>query len=66
MSASLFSTHDHKSVALVTMGYAGQSVDEAVARFANKLKASFTGYPCVGWHMDAPIDDKKIEAMKSE
>jgi hypothetical protein len=66
MSASLYSTHDHKSVALVTMGYAGQSADEALGRFVAKLKTSFPGYPCVGWHMDAPIDDKKIEAMKRE
>ena len=63
MSASLYSTRDHKSVALVTMGYAGQSADEALGRFVAKLKASFPGYPCVGWHMETKLDDKKIRAM---
>jgi hypothetical protein len=66
MSASLFSLRDHHSVALVSMGYGGESADEALAKFVEKLQKTFTGFPCVGWHMDVAIDDKKIHAMQSE
>ncbi len=67
MSASLFSLSEHKTVAVVTMGYAGTSGAEALQMFVRKLRESFEGAPCVGWHMaDAPIDEKKIKEMTHE
>ena len=66
MSASLFSLHDHRSVALVNMGYSGASGAEALQKFVAKLRESFTGFPCVGWHMDTPIDEKKIHELSTE
>ncbi len=66
MSASLFSLHDHHTVALVSMGYSGQSGAEALQKFVEKLRESFAGDSCVGWNMDSPIDQKKIEAMTHE
>jgi hypothetical protein len=67
MSASLFSLREHKTVAVVTMGYAGTSGAEALQIFVRKLRESFGGAPCVGWHMaDAAIDEKKIKEMTHE
>jgi hypothetical protein len=66
MSASLFSLHDHRSVALVSMGYSGTSGAEALQKFVAKLRESFGTLPCVGWHMDAPIDEKKIHELSTE
>jgi hypothetical protein len=66
MSASLYSVHDHRTVALVNMGYSGTSGAEALQKFAAKLRDSLPGLPCVGWNMNAGIDEKKIQALGSE
>jgi hypothetical protein len=66
MSASLFSLHDHHTIAVVSMGYAGTSGAEALQKFVAKLRESFGALPCVGWHMDAPIDEKKIKELTHE
>jgi hypothetical protein len=64
MSATLFSLKDRHTIAEVSMGYGGESADEAIAKFVEKLRSVFTGYPCVGWHMNAGVDQKRIRAMK--
>ncbi len=65
MSATLYSPQEHRTIADISMGYGGESADEAVTKFVNKLRSSLVGYPCVGWHMaTASIDDKKIREMK--
>jgi hypothetical protein len=66
MSASLFSVREHKSVALVSMGYSGQSGSEALQKFIAKLREALPNLPCVGWHLDTPIDEKKIREITRE
>jgi hypothetical protein len=67
MTASLFSPRDHRSVALVTMGYSGHSGAEALQRFVAKLHEAFPNVTCAGWHMnDVPIDEKKIHELKDQ
>jgi hypothetical protein len=66
MSATLFSLKDHRVVADVSMGYGGESADEAVAKFVAKLRSQLTGFPCVGWNMKVAIDEKKIRDLKAE
>jgi hypothetical protein len=66
MSASIFSVHDHRSVALVSMGYSGTSGADALQKFVAKLRESLPTFPCVGWHMDTPIDEKKIQEITKE
>jgi hypothetical protein len=66
MSASLFSVREHRSIAMVSMGYSGQSGAEALQKFVAKVRESFPGLSCVGWHMETPIDDKKIRAITRE
>ncbi len=58
ISASLFSSPQHQSVAQVSMAYRGASEDEALTKFVEKLAASFPGAACRGWRPDAlPTED---------
>jgi len=66
VSATLFSPHDHRSVGLVSMDYAGSSANDAFARFAQKLSASLPGASCAGWHWDVPVDEKAIRDLKED
>ena len=66
MSASLFSVQEHRSIAMVSMGYSGQSGAEALQKFVAKVRESFPGLSCVGWHLDTPIDEKKIREITRE
>jgi hypothetical protein len=66
MSASVFSLKDHKTTALINMGYSGQSADVALTKFVDKLKTQLAGFPCVGWNGGAEIDVKKIKELESQ
>jgi len=58
ISASLFSSPQHQSVAQVAMAYKGASEDEAIAKFVAKLSESFPGAVCRGWKPEAlPTED---------
>jgi hypothetical protein len=60
VSASLFSIAQGRSVALYGMQYSGDSVDDAIAQFANQLARSLPGAQCAGWDWDAKIDPDRI------
>jgi hypothetical protein len=60
LSASLFSVAEKRSVALVSMQYSGQSVDEAIGKFAAKIAQTLPGIGCVGWTWEATIDPERI------
>jgi len=67
VSASLFSTRDHHSVALVAMDYSGASAADALNKFAEKMRVSLPGASCAGWHWDVPsINDKTIRDLKED
>jgi hypothetical protein len=58
ISASLFSSPQHQSVAQVSMAYKGASEEEALAKFVEKLAAAFPGAACRGWRPEAlPTED---------
>jgi hypothetical protein len=63
VSASLFSKRQHQSVAMVAMTYAGPSEEEAIARFLEKLGASFPGATCAGWNPDLGVDAEAIKRL---
>jgi hypothetical protein len=65
ISASLFSSPQHQSVALVTMSYTGASEDEALAKFIAKLGATFPGATCAGWKADALPSEDAIRHLPS-
>jgi hypothetical protein len=60
MSASLYSVAQRRSVALYGMQYSGDSVDDAIARFADQLGRSLPGAQCAGWDWDAKVDAEHI------
>jgi hypothetical protein len=60
--ASLFSVSQGHSVAEVSMAYSGQTVDDALAKFAQRLSATFPGATCSGWDWTKPIDPNRIRA----
>jgi hypothetical protein len=60
ISASLFSVSQTRSVALVAMQYSGESVDDAIAKFAAQIRRSFPDVVCVGWNWEAKIDPERI------
>jgi len=60
LSASLFSVALRRSVGLVTMQYYGASVDDAVAKFAERLAATLPEARCDGWDWTAKIDPDAI------
>lgn len=63
LSASLFSVRDHRSVAMIAMGYSGPSVDDAVSKLAAKLGAEIPGSTCASWNWSAPIDAPRIRGL---
>jgi hypothetical protein len=60
VTASFFSVRLHRSVGLVDMTYSGPNTDEAVKKFADKLKAELPGASCSGWNRDVHVDEKRI------
>jgi hypothetical protein len=56
VSASFYSVRDSRLVATVSMRYAGQSLDEANARFAALLARAMPETTCVGWSWESTDD----------
>jgi hypothetical protein len=65
MTASLYSVADKKSVGVVTLEYDGKSVDDAVARLAQRLGTELPGSKCGGWNWDVKVDDQHIRELGS-
>ncbi len=63
MSASLFSVKEHRSVGLVSMGYSGPSVDDAVSKLAARLGVELPGSSCAGWDWSAKVDGQRIREL---
>ncbi len=54
IAASLFSVRLHRPVARVTMIYSGSSAEDAISRFAKRLRAELPGSTCRGWRWAKP------------
>jgi hypothetical protein len=61
ISASLFSVAQNRPVAFVGMQYRGESVADALTRFAEELAQATPELKCAGWNFDVNIDPKKIQ-----
>ena len=66
MFASFFSPRVHHSVATLSMTYSGPSLDDALGKFAERLRAVVSGSRCAGWRWQALIDENRIRTMKDE
>jgi hypothetical protein len=60
ISATLFSIAQGRSIGLVAMQYSGQSVDDAVAKFAAQLRQALPQARCEGWDWTAKVDQERI------
>jgi hypothetical protein len=58
--ASLFSVSQRHSVAEIAMAYSGETVDDALARFAQKLSATLPGATCAAWDWNVHVDSDGI------
>jgi hypothetical protein len=63
MSARVYSVSQQKSVALVDMEYSGDSVDEAVKKFAERLAQALPGTTCGGWSWKDKVDADQIRKL---
>ena len=66
ISASLFSVAQNRPVALVGMQYRGESVEDAMTRFAEQLRESVPDLKCTAWNWSVNIDPKRIHATVEE
>ena len=60
ISATLFSVAQGRSVGLVAMQYSGESVDDAMTRFAAQLRQALPQARCEGWDWTAKVDEERI------
>lgn len=58
--ASLFSVSEHHSVAEIAMQYSGETVDDALTQFAQRLAMTLPGATCSGWDWSAQVDPERI------
>lgn len=66
ISASLYSVHAARSVALLSLQYRGQSVEEAMSRFGSRLADAFPRAVCADWSRDVAIDPERIRKIAAE
>jgi hypothetical protein len=66
ISSSIFSVAQARSVAQVAMQYTGTSMDDAIARFAAKLRESLPKTACTGWNWGTAIDPEAIRRSVDE
>lgn len=66
ISASLYSVRDARSVAMVALQYRGQSVEEAMTKFASRLADAFPHAVCADWNRDVKIDPERIRPSAGE
>jgi hypothetical protein len=63
IAASVYSLELRRSAVLVEMTYSGDSIDEALKKFARRLGAELRGAVCVGWRSDVKLDEEKVRAL---
>jgi hypothetical protein len=66
LSASLFSVAQKQSVGVVDMEYSGESVNEAIAKFVEKLGQSLPSTTCSGWNFSGTVSPEPIRKLMLE
>jgi hypothetical protein len=62
LSATLFAAETQEPVGRVSMRYTGASVDDALAKFAARLRAELPGATCVGWKWKDAAPARSVDA----
>jgi hypothetical protein len=63
VAAQVFSVAEGRTVAVVNLDYTGESIDEAMTKFATQLGESLPASECAGWRLDAKLDVDKIRNL---
>jgi hypothetical protein len=63
LAALVYSVAARTSVAQVSLEYSGNSVDEALAQFAAKLRESLPDIACAGWNWEGTVDAEAIRKL---
>jgi hypothetical protein len=66
MSAQIFSVRLGRSLAVVSMSYAGSRVDEALEKFRGELEKVLPHATCVGWNWDVPLELDGLHSAPDE
>jgi hypothetical protein len=66
VAASLFSVKTHRLVGAISLRYTGQSRDEALQSFAERLTAELPQATCAGWSADVHVEPTKVRKLESE
>ena|GEM_PF-1615265 len=62
VSVSLYSVKQKRPVALVSMSYGSQDVEDALDRFGAELARTIPAAKCAGWNWDVKIDPEAVRA----
>ncbi|MGE5784354.1 MAG: hypothetical protein ACM3ZE_07175, partial [Myxococcales bacterium] len=63
ISAVLYSVPQRRSVVLVSMTHEGSDLDEALGKFAVKLREALGTRTCVGWNPEQAIDPAVVRGL---
>jgi len=66
VAASLYSVRAHRSVGAISLRYTGQSKEEALQSFADRLAAELPLASCAGWNADVHVEATKVRKLESE
>ena len=66
LSASLFSVSQKQTVGVVDMEYSGESVDEAVAKFVQRLGQAVPSTTCSSWNWSGTVSPEPIRKLMLE
>lgn len=66
ISALLFSVKERRSTVLVSMSHRGTDLDEALGKFALKLREAIPRVTCTGWVLETPIDVAQIQDLAKQ
>ncbi len=63
VSATLYSVSQHKALGVVALDYGGPSMDDALRRFAARMREELPQASCVGWNKTAKIDPESVRTL---
>ncbi len=63
LSVTMFSPSSHGTVGVVEFEYTGESANEAIKRFVEKIREAIPGSSCEGWNWSVPIDEHRVRDL---
>ena len=63
LAALLYSVSEKRSVGQISLEYTGHSLDDAWAKFAERLRESLPGASCAGWSWEGKVDVERVRKL---